>query len=77
LKKLNERIKANRTASDALNSVKRLPWVFEYSVQVDEVRIFILRNIIVLYNFLKTTMLALLLAVIFFVYTIFFLRFNF
>jgi hypothetical protein len=77
LKKLEENIKANRTPSNALNSVKRLPWVFDYSVQIDEVRIFILRNIIVLYNFLKTTILALLLAVIYFIYTIFFFKIQF
>ncbi len=77
LKTLNKNIKANRTPSNALNSVKRLPWKFEYTVEVNELKQFTLQNFIVFYNFIKTTVLGLTLALAYFIYTIFFFKIQF
>lgn len=69
--------KLNRTPSNALNSAKRLPWLFTYNIYTNNIKNLIIQNIIILYNFFKTTIIALLLLLIYFVYTIFFFKIQF
>lgn len=57
--------------------VQRLPWNFKYIVTSSTKFKIITQNVLVIYNFFRTTILALILAFIYFLYTIFFFKIQF
>lgn len=75
--KLHELLKKSRDPKIAFNSVRRLPWKLPYTYKSNLLLRLIISNVVVLYNFFKTTMVAVLLGVIYFLYTIFFFKIQF
>lgn len=57
--------------------LRRLPWEMSYAVSDISLFSITFRHILVVYNFLKTTIVAVLLAVMYFLYTIFFFKIQF
>ena len=70
-------IKENRDPTKAFNSVRRLPWKLTYDYKSNLFFKLVMQNTLVIYNFLKTTLVAVLLMVIYFIYTIFFFKIQF
>jgi hypothetical protein len=75
--KLQEAIKFNRDPRKAFNFVRRLPWKLTYDYKSNLFFKLFSQNMIVFYNFFKTTLVAVLLMVIYFIYTIFFFKIQF
>jgi hypothetical protein len=75
--KLYTKLKQSRDPRIAFNSVRRLPWKFSYSYDSNIFFKLIASNFLVIYNFFKTTIIAVVLMVVYFLYTIFFFKIQF
>jgi len=69
--------KKGRDPRVRFNFVSRLPWKFTFSLENNFIFKNLVSNGVIFYNFFKTTLLSLLLAFLYFFYTIFFLRYSF
>lgn len=67
----------NRNPNIILNSLRRLPWKLSYTEESDFFFKYFFKHTSVFYNFIKTTLVSLLLVVIYFLYTIFFFKIQF
>ena len=56
---------------------RKLPWKFSYTESPDVYFELYVKNIIIIYNFVKTTVIALTLSFIYFIYTVFFFKLQF
>ncbi len=72
-----ERFKKNRDPRLTFNMVRRLPWKLDYNEEYTIFFRFFFKNLGVFYNFIKTTILSLMLGFIYFVYSIFFFKIQF
>jgi len=70
-------LKKARDPKQTFNSVRRLPWKFTYNYESNLFFKLVVSNVAVIYNFFKTTLVAVLLMVIYFLYTIFFFKIQF
>lgn len=75
--KMSKAIKDNRDPKKTFNLVRRLPWKLEYNYESNLFFKLFIKNFLVLYTFLKTTIVAVLLMFVYFVYTIFFFKIQF
>lgn len=71
------RLKQLRDVKVGLNKYKRLPWKLKFSYEDNFFFRLAISNIIVFYNFFKTTLISVLLMVVYFLYTIFFFKIQF
>lgn len=70
-------LKRSRDPRETFNSVRRLPWKFKYNVDNSFMFKLVSSNFLVIYSFFKTTVVALLLTIVYFLYTIFFFKIQF
>lgn len=70
--KVREAIRRNHDPREMFNKVRRLPIFLVYSEDTDLFTPLLVQQIIVVYNFFKTTIVALTLGLLYFVYTVFF-----
>jgi len=75
--KIYEGYKKNKDPRVAFNRLRRLPIYFVYTEDSNIFFKFFLQNVLVFYNFFKTTLLAVSLALIYFIYTVFFFKIQF
>lgn len=71
------RLKQLRDVKVGLNKYKRLPWKVKFILNDNFYQKFFFSNLIVFYNFFKSTLVAVLLMLIYFLYTIFFFKIQF
>lgn len=69
--------KKGRDPRVRFNFVSRLPWKFTFSLENNFIFKNLVSNGVIFYNFFKTTLLSLLLAFLYFFYTIFFFKIQF
>jgi hypothetical protein len=74
---LLKKLRDNNDPQIILNRLRRLPIVVSYDVQFNDLNHIIVKHFLVLYNFFKTTLIAILLTVLYFIYTIFFFKLQF
>lgn len=72
-----EQTKRNRNPKEMFNKVRRLPIFFKYKIDENILMNIFIKNILVFYNFFKTTLIALTLSVLYFIYTLFFFKIQF
>lgn len=72
-----EGAKKNRDPKIAFNYLRRLPWKFVYEEEPDFFFQHAVRHLAVVYNFFKTTLVAVFLMFVYFLYTIFFFKIQF
>ena len=75
--KLYNFLKRLRDPRETFNPLRRLPWKFNYTQDTSIVFKLLSSNILVFYNFFKTTLVALILTALYFLYTIFFFKIQF
>lgn len=75
--KVREAIRRNHDPREMFNKVRRLPIFLVYSEDTDLFTPLLVQQIIVVYNFFKTTIVALTLGLLYFVYTVFFFKIQF
>lgn len=71
------KLKQRRNVSVGLNKYKPFPWKFTFKLEDNVFFKIAMSNIIIIYNFFKTTLVAVFLMVIYFLYTIFFFKIQF
>lgn len=70
-------LKEARDPRKVLNFVRRLPYKLQYDYQSNIFFKYFVQNFIIFYNFFKTTIVAVLLMFIYFLYTVFFFKIQF
>lgn len=75
--KAAEAMKKNRDPRLPFNMVRRMPIIMEYSEESSLFENFFYQNVIIFYNFFKTTIVAVALMILYFIYTIFFFKIQF
>lgn len=75
--KLYNMLLQSRDPKLMFNSVRRLPWKFKVNYESNFFFKNITLNLLVFYNFFKTVLVAILLMVVYFLYTIFFFKIQF
>lgn len=75
--KMYEALKKRLDPSYSLNRFRRLPWKFNHKIEDNFYFKLAVSNILVFYNFFKTTLVSVLLMSIYFLYTIFFFKIQF
>ena len=75
--KLQKRIRDLRNPKIMFNSVRRLPWNFNYKYFLFYNNNFFVKHIYTIYNFVKSTVLSLIFCFLYFLYTIFFFKIQF
>lgn len=74
---VRERIRRNYDPREMFNKVRRLPIFLKYKEDEDEFTPLFFQHTIVFYNFFKTTIIALSLSILYFIYTVFFFKIQF
>ena len=74
---LHNLFKRARDPKERFNSVRRLPWKLKYNEDFNPFFKLLTSNFVVIYNFFKSTLVAVLLMIVYFLYTIFFFKIQF
>lgn len=76
---VRERIRRNYDPREMFNKVRRLPIFLKFNMEEGEedVTPLFVEHIVVFYNFFKTTIVALTLSILYFIYTVFFFKVQF
>lgn len=76
---VRERIRRNYDPREMFNKVRRLPIFLKFNMEEEEedVTPLFVEHIVVFYNFFKTTIVALTLSILYFMYTVFFFKVQF
>lgn len=77
LAKLKKRLKDLVDPDVKFNKLSRLPWKFKVDYEDSIDNFFFYSHLLSIYNFLKTTLISILLSLIYFLYTIFFFKIQF
>lgn len=74
---VRERIRRNYDPREMFNKVRRLPIFLKFKEEEAEFTPLLVEHTVVFYNFFKTTIIALSLSVLYFIYTVFFFKIQF
>lgn len=78
LEEVYERLKKSYDPNIMFNKLQRLPIYLTYDTEYQvELDVIVKGHLIVIYNFFKTTLVALLLSLLYFIYTVFFFKIQF